>query len=349
MFQSGSQVSKDIVVNSIATKSTETIPIADPSTLTPLAGGLTYDPVTGALYYGNGTAWVEVEQGTVTSITQGTGITCTPNPIVDTGIVTLSNTAVAPGTYGDAANVSQVTIDQQGRITNAVDVPIPPLPDTPVTPGTYGDATNVSQVTVDQQGRITNAVDVPIPPLPDTAVTPGTYGDATNVSQITVDQQGRITNAVDVPIPSPVSTGSGQAYLAAPAQAIPDVTPTVVLFDASEYPVLAAQPRFTYAAGVFTCTEAGLYLVNACCIWESFLGVLQLALRKNASDNILTNLTDSTVAANKSQEIVGAVSFGIGDTATVIATRSGAGGISILPGYIPGVDSRGTQIVFVKL
>lgn len=36
------------------------------------------------------------------------------------------------------------------------------LADTAVTPGTFGDATNVSQITVDQQGRITSAQNVPV-------------------------------------------------------------------------------------------------------------------------------------------------------------------------------------------
>lgn len=36
----------------------------------------------------------------------------------------LANTAVTPATYGDASNVAQVTVDQQGRITNAANVPI---------------------------------------------------------------------------------------------------------------------------------------------------------------------------------------------------------------------------------
>jgi hypothetical protein len=163
MFQNGSQVSKDIVVNSITTKNTGTIPIADPSTLAPLAGGLTYDPAIEELFYGNGTTWVQVEQGTVSNIAQGAGITCTPNPIVDTGIVTLSDTPVTPGTYGDATNVSQVTVDQKGRITNAVDIAIPPPPDTPVIPGTYGDVSNIGQFTVDQKGRITGALNIPLP------------------------------------------------------------------------------------------------------------------------------------------------------------------------------------------
>lgn len=36
------------------------------------------------------------------------------------------------------------------------------LPNTAVTPGTYGDATHVGQFTVDQQGRLTFAADVAI-------------------------------------------------------------------------------------------------------------------------------------------------------------------------------------------
>ena len=35
-------------------------------------------------------------------------------------------------------------------------------PSTGVTPGTYGDATNVGQFTVDAQGRLTSAVNVPV-------------------------------------------------------------------------------------------------------------------------------------------------------------------------------------------
>lgn len=38
--------------------------------------------------------------------------------------VDLANTLVTPGTYGDGTHVPQITIDQQGRISDAVEVPI---------------------------------------------------------------------------------------------------------------------------------------------------------------------------------------------------------------------------------
>ena len=56
---------------------------------------------------------------------------------------------------------------------------------TGVLPGTYGDATNVGQLTVDTQGRLTSAVDVPIVfptaitlvSAPTASTDPGTEGD----------------------------------------------------------------------------------------------------------------------------------------------------------------------------
>ena len=60
--------------------------------------------------------------GTVTNIATGTGLT--GGPITGTGTISLANTAVVAGTYGTASQVSQVTIDAQGRITSASNVTI---------------------------------------------------------------------------------------------------------------------------------------------------------------------------------------------------------------------------------
>ena len=60
--------------------------------------------------------------GTVTSVGTGTGLT--GGPITTTGNISLANTAVVAGSYGSASNVSQVTIDAQGRITSASNVTI---------------------------------------------------------------------------------------------------------------------------------------------------------------------------------------------------------------------------------
>jgi hypothetical protein len=53
--------------------------------------------------------------GTVTSVTAGTGLTATPNPITTSGTIRLSDTTVTPGSY----TLSNITVNQQGQITAA--------------------------------------------------------------------------------------------------------------------------------------------------------------------------------------------------------------------------------------
>ena len=65
---------------------------------------------------------VNATNGTVTNIQTGTGLT--GGPITGTGTIALANTAVIAGSYGNASTVSQVTINAQGQVTNAVNVAI---------------------------------------------------------------------------------------------------------------------------------------------------------------------------------------------------------------------------------
>jgi hypothetical protein len=72
-------------------------------------------------------------------ITQLTG-PVTAGPGVGAQATTITPTGVAPGTYGDATNVAQVTVNAAGQVTAAADVPIA----FPAAPSPLGTVTNVA-------------------------------------------------------------------------------------------------------------------------------------------------------------------------------------------------------------
>lgn len=173
--------------------------------------------------------------GTVTSVGTGTGLT--GGPITSTGTISIANTAVTAGVYGNATTVSQVTINAQGQITNAANVAITfpaggvtnvatgtgltggpitstgtiSIANTTVTAGVYGGAANTVVVTINSQGQITAAANSVIT-LPNSGVTAGIYGNATTVSQVTVNAQGLVTAAANVSISSAVGANPSASF-----------------------------------------------------------------------------------------------------------------------------------------
>lgn len=127
---------------------------------------------------------VVIPQGTLTNVNTGTGLD--GGPITSSGTISLANTAVAAGVYGDSANVVQITVDAQGRLTAASNVAI-----------TQGSVTNVATGTGLTGGPITSSGTIS---LANTTVSAGTYGSSSLVPQIVIDAQGRITSASNVSV-----------------------------------------------------------------------------------------------------------------------------------------------------
>ena len=123
--------------------------------------------------------------------------------------IDLANTAVSVGSYGASDQIPVLTIDQQGRITSASNVPLSGtvLSVNGQTGVVVLDASNVGAasntveiiagVGLDGGGNLAANVTID---LANTAVAAGVYGDSGNVSQVTIDAQGRITNASNVAI-----------------------------------------------------------------------------------------------------------------------------------------------------
>lgn len=126
------------------------------------------------------------------TLTAGTGLTGGGDLSADRTF-DLADTAVTPTTYGSATNVGTFTVDQQGRITNALDVAI----DIPGSGGVPDTRQVIAGTGLSGGGALSSDVTLD---LANTTVVAAPYGGAATVGTFTVDAQGRLTAAADVAI-----------------------------------------------------------------------------------------------------------------------------------------------------
>lgn len=103
--------------------------------VTGVNGQLRYNTTTGTFEgYANG-VWGAIVSGTgVISVATGTGLT--GGPIISTGTISIANTGVTAGTYGNSARTVTQVVNAQGQLTSLVDQPIA-IAASQVTSGTF--------------------------------------------------------------------------------------------------------------------------------------------------------------------------------------------------------------------
>lgn len=131
--------------------------------------------------------------------------------ISNTGALTLANTGVSSGTFGNSTQVPVITLDSKGRVTSATFASIT-APSQTLTNGNIfvGNASNLAtDVTMSGDATISNAGALT---LVNTGVSSGTFGSSTAIPVIAVDSKGRLTYSGTVSFSSSGTTSLQAAY-----------------------------------------------------------------------------------------------------------------------------------------
>ena len=276
----------------------------------------------------------------------GTGLTS----VVSSNTVTmnLDNTAVTPGSYGNATSIATFTVDQQGRLTAAGTANVATVLTIAGDTGTDGVSLISDTLTISGGTGLTSVAsnnNITIN-LDNTAVTPATYGNTTAIGTFTVDQQGRITaaaaNTISIPasqvndFSSAVNTILGQS-----------VTPTSnVQFNYGTFNGnLIIDGNFTVGGTSTTITAQNLSISdNMIYLNQGALVTVTNAVGNGANVVYTTTTNNYQVGFNVTVTGMNPSSFNINSTgATIIAANSTSFTIAstVTDTFISGGSARG--------
>lgn len=278
--------------------------------LGPINGMFRYNTTTATFEgYANG-AWGSVITGSgVTSVGTGTGLT--GGPITSTGTISIANTAVTAGTYGDSSTVPQIIVNAQGQLTSAVGVSI--------------SATGIGAVTSvsGTANEITSSGgQTPILSLPTALTFTGktVTGGAFNMTSATVGADTVATLTATQTLTNKSMSGSSNTFTNIPNSALTNSSITL--------------GTTNIALGGTSLTPAGLTSVT---VTQNPVSDLQLTTKQYVDGLVATGLTyhqpvQAATTASLASTTGGTVTYNNG-TAGVGATITLSVALTVLDGY----------------
>jgi hypothetical protein len=279
---------------------------------TPVNGMIRYNTDT-ALFEGylNG-AWTPFAAGSgVTSVGTGTGLT--GGPITSIGTISIANTAVTAGTYGDAANVVQLIVNAQGQLTSAanvaISIPASAINTTIPNAGLTNSSVTYNGVTValGASGTITATATNALTVSTGLQLNSGTTYNGSAARTISIDSTvATLTDAQTLTNKS--MSGSSNTFTNIPNSALTNNSITI--------------GTTTVALGGTTLTPAGLTSVT---VTQDPVSALQLATKQYV-DNVAQGL-DAKASVRNASTVAFTATYNNG-TAGVGATLTNAGSLA---------------------